>query len=197
MGQCRHQFTCRNTNRNISTRQVATLVKRSSRLAEKKAVKSSIRPIVEFYPIDKSESQQSVRWEILPSDSVEYPLQYELRTYLEKLQGIYFFYDSGGRIIYTGKTEAQSLWKEMNSAFNRERQAHKVFKVKHPTNVDSFKPAWEKLRQPRSRVVYLYQTAKFFSVYEAAPGLIGNLEAMIIRAFCNDVSNVKMEKFNY
>lgn len=150
-----------------------------------------------MYPIERTASRQDAKWEIIPSNKTNNTRQNELRSYLEKSKGIYFFYDSGGKIIYTGKTEKQTLWKEMNSAFNRERQAHTVFQVKHPTTGDSFKPAWKKLRQPRSRAVYLHDTANYFSVYEVSFELIGNLEAMIIRAMCNDISNVKMEKFKF
>ena len=187
----------RSSKRKLTTRQVATLIKRTSELAEKKAVKSSIRPIVEFYPIERTASRQDAKWEIIPSNKIENPRQNELRIYLENSRGIYFFYDSGGKVIYTGKTEKQSLWKEMNGAFNRERQAHTVYKVRHPKTGNSFQPAWKKLRQPRNRVVYLNDTANYFSVYEVSSELIGNLEAMIIRALCNDVSNVKMEKFKF
>lgn len=187
----------RSSRRKLTTRQVASLVKRTSELAKKRALKSAIRPIVEFYPIERTSSLQDAKWEIIPSDKTEKPRQNELRSYLENSRGIYFFYDSGGKIIYTGKTEKQSLWREMNGAFNRERQAHTVYKVKHPKTGDSFQPAWKKLRQPRNRVVYLHDTANYFSVYEISSELIGNLEAMIIRALCNDVSNVKMEKFKF
>lgn len=187
----------RSSRRQLTTRQVASLIKRTSELAEKRAVKSAIRPIVELYPIERTSSPQDAKWEIIPSDKTENPRQNKLRAYLENSKGIYFFYDSGGKIIYTGKTEKQTLWKEMKSAFNRERQAHTVFKVKHPTTGASFKPAWKKLRQPRIRVVYLHDTAQYFSVYEVSSELIGNLEAMIIRAVCNDVSNIKMEKFKF
>lgn len=96
-------------------------------MAEKRAVKNAVRPIVELCAIEKITSRQEANWEIIPSTKAKYPRQYELRQYLEGAKGIYFFYDSGGKILYTGKTEKQTLWKEMNNAFNRERQAHKVY----------------------------------------------------------------------
>ena len=187
----------RSSRRQLTTRQVAGLIKRTSELAEKRALKSAIRPIVELYPIEKTSSRQEAKWEILPTNANNNPRQSALREYLEEAKGIYFFYDSGGKIIYTGKTVKQTLWKEINSAFNRERQAHTIFKVNHPTTGTSFEPAWKKLRQPKSKVVYLHETAIYFSVYEVSPALISNLEAMIIRALCNNISNVKMEKFKY
>lgn len=187
----------RSSRRQLTTRQIASLIKRTSELAEKRAMKSAIRPIVELYPIEKTASRQDAKWEVMPTNEEDNPRQNALRDYLKEAKGVYFFYDSGGKIIYTGKTEKQTLWKEINSAFNRERQAHTIFKVRHPTTGASFEPAWKKLRQPRSKVVYLHETAKYFSVYEVSAHLIGNLEAMIIRALCNDISNVKMEKFKF
>ena len=181
----------------LTTRQVASLIKRTAELAKKRTVKTAIRPIVELYPVEKTSSRQDAKWEIIPSNKAKHPCQHELRKYLERKRGIYFFYDSGGKILYTGKTEKQTLWKEMKGAFNRERQAHKVYQVKHPKTGASFTPAWKKQRQPRSKVIYLHDTAKFFSAYEVTPELIGNLEAMIIRSLCNDVSIIKMEKFKF
>jgi hypothetical protein len=181
----------RSSKGNLTTRQVASLIKRTVSLAEKRAVRNAIRPIVELYPIERTSSRQEANWEILPSNKVKHPKQHELRKYLEGTKGIYFFYDSGGKVLYTGKTEKQTLWKEMNLAYNREREAHKVYQVDHPKNRTAFTPAWKKIRQPRSQIVCLHDSAKFFSVYEVSPELIANLEAMIIRAFCNDVSNVK------
>ncbi|WP_456403832.1 hypothetical protein [Hydrogenimonas sp.] len=108
---------------------------------------------------------------MIPSDKNNNLREYKLRKYLEDAKGVYFFYDSSGKIIYTGKTEKQTLWAEMKSIFNRERQARAVFQVKHPTTGVSFDPAWKKLTQPRSRVVYLHETANYFSVYEVSDDL--------------------------
>jgi hypothetical protein len=187
----------RSSSKDLTTRQIASLIKRTSELSKKSAVKSAIRPIVELYPVQKTESQQKAKWEIIPTGEGTCPREYSLRKHLEKAKGIYFFYDSGCKILYTGKTEKQTLWKEINSAFNRERQSHQVYQVRHPKIGKSFTPAWKKQRQPQSKIVYLHDIAKFFSVYQVSAELIGNLEAMIIRALCNDVLNVKMEKFKF
>ncbi|HEX5339104.1 MAG TPA: hypothetical protein VFW53_11765, partial [Gallionella sp.] len=115
--------------------------------------------------------------------------------YLESAKGIYVFFDSIGNAIYVGKTERQNIWKEMTSAFNRERSNHQTFVVAHPTTGTSFSPAWESPKQPKKRVAYLYNTASYFSAYEVVPGLTPKLEALLVRVFCNSLSNKKMEKF--
>ncbi|MGC9129250.1 MAG: hypothetical protein ACP5GA_11060, partial [Acidithiobacillus sp.] len=94
-----------------------------------------------------------------------------------------------------GKTESQNIWKEMTNAFNRERSNHQVFLVNHPSTGESFLPAHENLLQPKKQTVRLYQTAVFFSAYEISQPLIPKLEALLVRAFCNTLSNKKMEKF--
>jgi hypothetical protein len=187
----------RKSNSKLSTRQVVGMLKRTATFAKKKALRSAIRPIVELYPIRRTSSRQEKKWEIISSDKGKHSKESSLRKYLEKARGIYFYYDSGGKILYTGKTEKQTLWKEMNGAFNRERQTNKVYLVKHPSTGKTFTPAWKKLRQPKNEVVFLHDIAQFFSVYEVAPEIISNLEAMIIRALCNNLSNVKMEKIGF
>lgn len=187
----------RTQNSNLTTRQVASIIKRTASNSKKEALTTAIKPIVEHYPIEKTSSPQDARWHILPTNRTANPIEFSLRGHLEESKGVYFFYDSAGKVIYTGKTEKQTLWREINNAFNRERQAHKAYQVKHPTTGDTFTPAWEKLRQPRSKVIHLHNTAMYFSAYEVSTDLIGNLEAMLIRALCNDLSNVKMEKFEF
>ena len=104
-------------------------------------------------------------------------------------------YDSQGCAIYAGKTETQGIWKEMTSAFNRERSNHQAFFVSHPTTGKTFFTASERPKQPKKRVVHLHDTAHFFSAYKVVPELISKLEALVVRAFCNSLSNKKMERF--
>jgi hypothetical protein len=83
----------------------------------------------------------------------------------------------------------------MNLAFNRERSQHKAFFIQHPTNGTSFEPAWKANRQPKETIVYLHDTAHYFSAYETAQELIPSIEALLVRGFSNTLSNKKMEKF--
>ena len=41
----------------------------------------------------------------------------------------------------------------------------------------------------------LFDLAAYFSAYEVADGMIEELEALLVRAFANDLLNVKMETF--
>jgi hypothetical protein len=173
---------------------MAMFIKKSAENAKSSAFIDAIRPIVEMYPIERVPSKQNAKWEILPTGQSHAKNQ-ALRKCLESSKGIYLLYDSQGCAIYAGKTERQNIWKEMTSAFNRERTSHQAFFVSHPTTGQTFSPAWETQRQPRKRLVYLYDTAHYFSAYEVAPGLIPKLEALVVRAFCNSLSNKKMETF--
>ncbi len=181
-------------NAPLTVRQLAVFIKKAAENAKCIAFVDAIRPIVEMFPIERHPYTQNAKWEILPTGHSHSKNQ-SLRTCLESSKGLYILYDSQGCAIYAGKTEHQNIWKEMTSAFNRERTSHQAFFVSHPTTGQAFSPAWETPRQPRKRLVYLYDTAHYFSAYEVAQGLIPKLEALVVRAFCNSLSNKKMETF--
>jgi hypothetical protein len=109
--------------------------------------------------------------------------------------GLYIFYDSRGRAIYAGQTKRQNIWKEMNLAFNRDRSAQVMTLVRHPKNEVDFKPANLKVRQPTDCLLKLHDIAAFFSAYEIIPDMVDDLEALLVRAFPNDLLNIKMERF--
>lgn len=160
-----------------------------------RAERSAIRPIVEFFPVTTVESKQGARFELFPADKENNPLHRGLRDALDAAKGIYVFYDTSGRAVYVGKTEKKSLWSEMNNAFNRDRETQTVYRVAHPTRNQSFKTAVDHPRQPTKTQIRLSDIAAYFSAYEISPGMIGNLEALLVRSFANDVLNVRMEKF--
>ena len=110
--------------------------------------------------------------------------------------GLYVFYDSRGKALYVGQTQKQNIWKEMNLAFNRDRSAQVLMLVKHPERNVEFMPANSKVRQPADTILRLYDLAAYFSAYEVIPEMVDNLEALLVRAFPNDLLNYKMEKFN-
>jgi hypothetical protein len=178
----------------LTARQVTSFLLKAAENATKAAFVDAIRPSVEMYRIEVVSSKQDAKWELLPTGKGDMRNQ-ALRKHLESIRGVYFFFDSQGRAIYAGKTEKQNIWKEMTHAFNRERSNHQAFFVTHPTTGQSFAPAWEKPRQPRKQQVYLHDTAYYFSAYEVTGSLIPKLEAFIVRAFCNTLSNKKMETF--
>lgn len=179
---------------NVSARQIASYLEKAHTHGHREAMDQPILPIVEMYPIEAVLSKQEKKWEPLPTGK-SHPRNRAIRDHLEAAAGIYALFDSLGCPIYVGKTEKQNLWKEMTNAFNRERSNHQTFAVSHPTTGTTFSPAWKSPRQPVKRTAYLYNTASFFSAYEVTPALAPRLEALLVRVFCNTLSNKKMEKF--
>ena len=118
-----------------------------------------------------------------------------LRAALEKSYGIYVFYDSQGKALYVGKARVQTVWKEMNLAFNRKRDVQMVKLVHHPYRNQEFQTGYEKLRQPKATNLKLRDLASYFSAYQVDDEMIEDLEALLVRGFPNDLLNIKMEKF--
>lgn len=185
----------------LTSKQVLTLLAKAesaARKAESAAMKAimenSILPIIEYYPIKRAPSKQDAKWDVLPTGA-NHGRNSEIRRVLEAATGIYVLYDSQGVALYVGKTEKQNIWKEMKDAFNRERSNHQAYFVQHPSKGNDFEPAHEKLRQPVKKIVYLCDTAHYFSAYKISKPLVSKIEALLVRAFCNSLSNKKMEKF--
>ena len=160
---------------------------------------TAIKPIVEFLELDKVASKREAKQELFSE-------QYDERTYrylqgakeaLQKAYGIYVFYDSRGRAIYAGKAVKQSLWREMNGAYNRNRGDLQTIRlVSHPIEKGTFTPSEEKTRRIFQRPVQLWQFASYVSAYQIDDKtLISTFEALIVRAFANDLLNKRMESF--
>lgn len=179
----------------LTPRQVANAIDKASKVAVAKSHSATLRPIVEFFPIDAAESKGGMKYELFPTAKDDNPLHVQLRGALSKAKGIYIFYDTRGRAIYAGKAKEQSLWHEMKNVFNRDRDTQSVYRVKHPTRRQAFKPSYEKPRQPTSTQLRLNDLAAYVSVYEVDKAMINNLEALLVRGFANDLLNVRMEKF--
>ncbi len=185
--------------KDFSSLQLAGLVSKAMKSAEKETQLSAIRPVVEFYRILKCESGQRVRWELF-SEKEEggdsHPYRSGLKKRLEDSRGVYIFFDSRGSAIYAGKARSQSLWREMNLAFNRNRgEVQQIKRVRHPENRVKYRTPEEKSRQIGSHVVPLHELASYFSAYEVADGMIDELEALLVRSFANDLLNKKIERF--
>jgi hypothetical protein len=110
-----------------------------------------------------------------------YSSKMEMKKLLDKSKGIYIFYDSLGKAIYAGKTEKNTLWMEMKSAYNRERKTQQKFKRTSGIKISK-------------RPYYLYEVADYVSVYSVKPYAIGFIEALLIHSFPNDLTNVCVEK---
>lgn len=179
----------------LTPRQVANAIDKASKVAVQKAHRATLRPIVEFFPIDAVESAGGMKYELFPTGKDDNPLHVQLRNTLSKGIGIFVFYDTRGRAIYAGKAKEQSLWAEMKSVFNRERDTQSVYRVDHPSRRQAFKPSYEKPRQPIRTQLLLSDLAAYVSVYEVEKMMINDLEALLVRGFANDLLNVRMEKF--
>lgn len=176
----------------ITPRQIGNLVEKARKREAELSIISSIQPIVEYYTIYHTESRQGSNWEIIQSNNGRGS---KIKDDLKKSHGIYIFYNSQCEAIYLGKAKKQNLWKEMNLAFNRNRDSQFVWTVIHPEKGQDFIPAHQKLRQLQKTKVFLCDIASYFSAYNVALNLIDNLEALLIRGFANDLANVRMEKF--
>lgn len=187
------------TRRSVTVLQIAGIVSSANRAGTATAQANAIRPIVEFFPIGRSLSKQKASYEVFGNEGIDgkrHPYLLGLRGELESHYGVYVFFDSRGRAIYTGKARRQSLWKEMKAAFNRERgEVQKIKRVSHPTRKVAYRTSDEKARQIRDHIVPLHELAAYFSAYEVADNMIGELEAMLVRSFANDLLNMRMERF--
>ena len=179
----------------LTNLEMERLIEQTRVSAAKEALRVAIRPIVEFFPIEPVESKQGMKWELF-STSKDAPLPARgLREKLENAQGVYFFFDTRGRALYAGKTTRRSLWKEMKGAFNRDRGRQELFRVKHPKRNQPFVPASDHLRNITQTSVLLADMAAYFSAYEISHDMIDAVEALVIRAFANDLLNTRMERF--
>jgi len=81
----------------------------------------------------------------------------------------------------------------MNLAFNRERgDVQSIKRVDHPSNRVAYKEAEHGRRSIKNQPVALHEIASYMSAYAVADDLINKLEALIVRAFANDLLNVRM-----
>jgi len=180
-------------------RQLVGLIASARKSAAKTLHQTAIRPIVEFFRIEKKQTSGGSKYEIfaVANDGEDHhPYLLGLRSELAKHHGVYIFFDSRGQAIYTGKARRQHLWKEVNLAFNRSRgELQKIRRVKHPTRKQPYKTSGEKSRQITEQVVPLHELASYVSAYEVVDGMINEVEAMLVRSFANGLLNKKMERF--
>ncbi|NOI46150.1 hypothetical protein [Vibrio alginolyticus] len=184
-----------NEPRNLTVKQVVSVIEKVSQQSVFDAHSYSIKPIVEYYPIEVAESKQGTHWELFNSDVSGNKRQENIKDYLRGCCGVYIFYDSRGEALYIGKAKEQSLWDEMKNAFNRDRQTQKIKLVSHPYTGTGFKPAFESPRKIEKTNLQLADMASYFSAYEVEDDMINNVEALLVRVFANSILNIKMEKF--
>ena len=157
-----------------------------------------IQPVVEFFPLEPTLSKGGVNLELFPTSSRAHRYNRELRKALDSptARGIYVFYGTRGRALYVGKATRQSLWRESCSALNRPRRTQQVLLVNHPRGPSvSFVPPEERARQIKKTHTELSKLASYISAYNVDQKHISDIEALLIRAFANDLLNSQMAKF--
>ncbi len=185
----------KNRNEDLSALQVASALAKSQTTAVRTAQLTTIQPIVEFYPIERCPSKREASWQVFDGGKDAILYAQGLKAALADGYGIYIFYDSRGQALYVGKAREQTIWKEMNLAFNRKRDVQTISLVQHPQGNQEFKPGYEKLRQPKDMRLELFDLAHYFSAYQVDDGMIEDLEALMVRGFANNLLNVRMETF--
>ena len=103
-----------------------------------------------------------------------------LSAELEKFQGIYTFYDSSGRLIYVGKTEKNTLLKEMGQQFTKRK-----VRIRKTDNNGHFRHQW----------VSLCEFVEYCSAYSVHSAVIADFEALIARIAPNDIANDQIPKY--
>ena len=185
-------------SKELTAREVTNLAESYAKAMERQLVADTVVPIVEFLFLDVIETKRGAGWQIFgvrpEGEEEDHPYFAGLKQSLDSKHGIYIFHDSRGRAIYAGKAQRQSLWKEMNKAFNRDRgEVQNIKRVAHPTNRVEYRPHAQQGRKIVKESVALYNIASYCSAYEVPDQLIGKFEALIVRAFANDLLNVRME----
>jgi hypothetical protein len=183
----------------ITERQVAGLVHSACGSGAREMQANAIRPVVEFFHINKCPTKLGSKCELFSTvteEGEEHPYWAGLQDELKSHHGVYIFFDSRGHAIYVGKARQLNLWREMNNAFNRKRgDVQKIMRVTHPKRKQDYRTVDEKARQITDHPVPLHELAEYFSAYDVADGMINEVEAMLVRSFANDLLNTRMEKF--
>lgn len=175
----------------LDAKQISSIVRKAINRGKEDARKYSIKPIVEYYTINATQSIQGATWELLNMSGER---EKQIKSVLCKSHGIYVFYNSQCNAIYVGKAKRRDLWGEMKSAFSRARDPQVLWRVEHPSIGGDFLPAFEKPRRIRKMKVHLHDIAHYFSAYSIQRDLIDNAEALLIRIFANDLTNEQMER---
>ena len=185
----------------VTTSQMSRLLTSVANASKERTQAEAIRPIVEFFQIERATVGDGYTCRIFDAGrgKDEHPYLAGLKRELEKHRGVYIFYDSRGRALYAGKTRSQKLWKEINLAYNRDRDRdlQSILRVQHPERRQDFRTSDEMRRQIRRINVRLHELAEYVSAYQVADEMIGDVESLLIRAFPNDLLNKRIENFTW
>lgn len=185
----------------VTSRQMAGLLASAAKASRRRTLAEALRPVVEFFQIRRTNIGSGDTCRIFDAGrgNDEHPYLAGLKRELETRKGIYVFYDSRGCGLYVGKTKSQTLWKEINLAYNRDRDPHlqNILRVQHPERRQDFRNSDEMRRQIRPINVRLHELAHYISAYEVVEEMIGDVESLLIRAFPNDLLNKKIENLTW
>lgn len=185
----------------VSAKQMASLLGCVAKAAKRCAQTEAIRPVVEFFQIQAAAVGTGDNWKIFDvgNGNTSHPYLAGLKHEMETHRGVYVFYDSRGRALYVGKTKSQSLWKEINLAYNRDRdpRLQSILRVQHPERRQDFRTSDEMRRQIRPINVRLHELAQYVSAYQVADEMISDIESLLIRSFPNDLLNKKIENLTW
>lgn len=175
-----------NKKKDLSNSDVWHLIKKARRTG----IKASIQVITEYYPITLTPLRNNHDFIDVKGDRNHS----ELKKELENSCGVYVFYNSSGKAIYIGKAVKQNLYKEMRSAFNRPRNETKdtMVIIRSQHNINKMKNISFDKGVKRDRV-NISDVSAYFSAYYVDKHLITIVEAMMIRAFANNLTNSKIE----
>jgi hypothetical protein len=180
----------RSAKKAIKPDYAAKLVGKVATNQTRAALEGSIKPIVEFFPIARSQVRVGGRH--IPFDS-KCKAGRELVSRLHSARGIYAFYNSQAEIIYVGRTDRQTLFDRLVQSYNRRFPKARLFRVRHPWGLYRSTNKNE-LRKIRREVFTLRDVASYFSAYSVSDPLIGKLEALLIRMAPNDLINIKLQE---
>ncbi len=137
---------------------------------QKVTLNSVINPILEFKRINPE--KYNSKYLLLPNEHSKD----QLKDSLEKKVGVYLFYNSQGQNFYIGKTE-RDLYFEITQQLGRKIEFYS-----------------EGIKKNK---IHQGDIAHYLTVYEIKPKeLIKDVEALLIRSYANDNTNIKMENFS-
>lgn len=183
----------------VSGENAVSLMISAAKAARTRAYAETIRPIVEFFPCNREPVATGNDRQILDAGTGRDRDRNNqiLKKELETCRGVYIFYDSAGSAIYVGGSKRNSLWAEINLAYNRARSVRNIFCVQHAARLQSASSSGEKRSQVRSTSLPLRDLAGYVSAYHVAEEMIADVEALLLNGFPNNLLNTKIENFSW
>lgn len=89
----------------LSVKQIVNLIDKAKKQSTWLAHNSSIRPIVEYYPIEAEESKHGTCWELFNAEVSGNRRQEGLKEALTKAHGVYVFLRFSGRSLVCRKSK--------------------------------------------------------------------------------------------